>query len=105
MKVLASVIATTIAITVPFSSALAQSSALEECLQQADSAYNHEMERCMTYPFYDSAERDYCAYGAGLTHDGDRQSCIQSYPEGISSSNRQDQRFRPAEIRMAETVA
>ncbi|MES1976036.1 MAG: hypothetical protein V4472_26565 [Pseudomonadota bacterium] len=105
MKVLAAVITTTIAVTMPFSSALAQSSALEQCLQQADDAYNHEMERCMTYPFYDSAARDYCAYGAGLTHDGDRQSCFQGYPEGISSSSRQDQRFRPVEIRRAKTVA
>lgn len=102
---LAAIIATIAAITTPFSGALAQSTALEQCLQRADDVYNHEMERCMTYPFHDSAERDYCAYGAGLSHDAERQACSQYYPEGISNSNHQNQRFRPIMIRTAKIFA
>lgn len=85
-------------------SAQAQNSNLDQCLSQAEEVYLQEMNRCFTYPFHDGAERDYCAYGAGLTHDLSRQSCFQSYPGDVSFNRESSVSNKSSNISVLHTM-
>ena len=71
------------------SAAFAQQN-LQQCLDQADSEYLREMDRCSTtgrnqYNVWnDRVDNDYCEYGAGITHDASLRDCYASYPEEVS---------------------